>query len=154
MAYGKRSSSSTFLITALKDFLPFGEEREHFNSWLFSNKTILIHELLAEGGNLSKNWYETHKNDIQKNLWDDIYIPRRFFGKYIKEKLEALIDETTKSSSIQIHYIKNKVVEVVKSPDSNYEIKLNHSLEEITTRRLVLSVGIPRRKSLLSLIHI
>ena len=76
LAYGKRSSSSTFLITALKDFLPFGEEREHFNSWLFSNKTILIHELLAEGGNLSKNWYETHKNDIQKNLWDDIYIPR------------------------------------------------------------------------------
>ena len=90
LAYGPTSGSSALLITSLADFLPEGRERQEFLSWLADNKEHLINELREDGGSLSENWINTHAKDIENHTFEDVYLPRHFFGVFIKQKLEEI----------------------------------------------------------------
>src|SRR5690606_35417001 len=83
--YGYRSGTTVLLITSLADFLPEAERIE-FKNWLSYNKVQLIEELKKTGGELTDQCIIDNKVNIENNEWDDLFIPRSFFGKYISEK--------------------------------------------------------------------
>lgn len=149
LAYGKRSGSTALLITSLADFLPIGSERDSFIKWLSNNKADLLKEFENHGGKLSKNWIQTHHKEIEKNQWEDIYIPRRFFGLYIKNKVEEAIKEFQKKNQLIIKHIKDEAIAIEKSNDT-FIIKLKSDSQPFKSKQVVLSVGIPPKQKLWS----
>lgn len=149
LAYGTRSGASALLITSLADFLPKGDEREAFIDWLSKNKTQLIQNLLNDGGILSENWVNVHSQDIANNNWERLYIPRCFFGVYIKEKVQQAVDDFNKNNHLEIQYVTNEVIDIAKN-DDNYTIHLKDTSDIVTSKKVIVSVGIPPVKQLWS----
>lgn len=136
--YGSRSGYSTLLITSLKDFL-IESERSKFIEWLNENKEPLLSKFKSEGGILSEKWLKIHEDQIKKNDWENLYLPRRFFGRYIDEKIIKKIEKLSREKAIDVDFIKGEVMDLNKLP-SHYELKLgNGSL--LQASKAVLSIG-------------
>ncbi len=143
--YGYRSSDSTLLIKPLFQFLPEGELKL-FTQWLSENKGWLIDGFLSEGGHLSQKWLDENKNAIDKNDWNNLYLPRRFFGKYISLVVNKKINSAVTSRLLSIDYIKDEVVSVEQYSDE-YSIKLKNDSLQVKTKKIVLAIGgAPNRK--------
>lgn len=143
IAYGPRSGNSALLITSLADFLPEGSYRNDFIEWLTENKNFLLNELSKHDGVKTQKWLKTHELEINNNQWEDIYIPRRFFGLYINEKVKKAIK---KNKNAKIDLINDEATAIL--PNTNgFEVTLtNNTL--LNSRRVVLSIGIPPIKKL------
>lgn len=136
--YGERSGFSTLLITSLKNFLP-EPERTRFISWLNINKDWLLKAYEKEGGILSQEWLKHHKEEIENNDWKDLFLPRRFFGVYIDERIKTKIKLFEDQNRIKVNYIKKEVVDITKT-----ENIFNISLEDdaiLLSKKVILSVG-------------
>ncbi|WP_027391608.1 FAD/NAD(P)-binding protein [Aquimarina latercula] len=136
--YGIRSGFSVLLITSLKNFLP-KPERTKFIAWLNNNKEWLLEEFRLDGGALSAEWLSTHKDRLKNNQWEDLFIPRRFFGSYIDQKIKSNIKEAQENNSISVDYINSEVIDLDKNGDE-YTIILQDN-KEIVSEKVILSVG-------------
>ena len=136
--YGNRSGYSTLLITSLKDFL-IEDERVKFIKWLNNNKTLLLDEFKKEGSILTNKWLQDYKEQIDNNDWDDLFIPRRFFGIYIDQILKEKIKSLTDKDLIEVNYILGEAIDIEKS-DDDYKISLKNSFPYFS-KKVVLSVG-------------
>src|SRR5690606_7442984 len=139
--YGYRSGTTVLLITSLADFLPEPEQSE-FKDWLSYNKAHLIEELKKTGGELTGQWIKDNREKIESNEWDDLFIPRSFFGKYISEKVSDKIDESCRKGFINVRYITDEVVSVHKLNGDKYKLELKNN-EPVVSEQVVLSVGSP-----------
>lgn len=136
--YGSRSGFSTLLITSLRNFLPEPELSE-FIEWLNSNKKWLLEEFRKEGGELSKEWLSLHAKEIQNKEWEDIFIPRRFFGCYIDQKVKGKIKALEEQNLIHIDYVTSKVMDLEKDSETWRLILKNDTV--ITSKTVILAVG-------------
>ncbi|MBP2832003.1 FAD/NAD(P)-binding protein [Aquimarina sp. U1-2] len=136
--YGERSGSSVLLITSLKNFLPLSILQD-FLIWLTIHKDSLIQEFRSNGGKLANEWIETNTNSIKHNKWEELYIPRRFFGRYIDELVRSKINESISKGIIAVDYIMKEVIDVEKT-NRKYTIFLN-SGETIYSEKVILSIG-------------
>ncbi|WP_282078981.1 NeuD/PglB/VioB family sugar acetyltransferase [Aquimarina algiphila] len=136
--YGGRSGFSVHLITSLKNFLP-EPELGKFIRWLNNNKNWLIDELKKDGGQLSLEWISTHAAKIENNEWEDLFIPRRFFGWYINEKVKTRLEDFKIQGLINVNYINQEVVDLEKTEHS-YIVSLKDK-KTIVSEKVILSVG-------------
>ncbi|QLG46683.1 GNAT family N-acetyltransferase [Costertonia aggregata] len=136
--YGKRSGFSVLLITSLRNFLP-EPELSPFLKWLKLNKEWLIDEFKSEGGELSKKWVVDHATEIKNNEWEDLFIPRRFFGCYIDEKVKTTVDSLEKEKRLKVSYIASEVIDT-RFRDDCWEVLYENTTPTIT-KKLVLSIG-------------
>jgi len=136
--YGKRSGFSTHLITSLKNFLP-NPELDKFINWLNNNKNWLLDELIKDGGSLSKDWINSHADAIKNNQWHELFIPRRFFGWYLDEKIKNRIEEYKVRGWITVKYVTSEVLDIQKSKDS-YKLFLKNN-QLLISSKVVLSIG-------------
>jgi len=136
--YGQRSGFSTLLITSLKNFL-IEPELSLFINWLNQNKDWLLEAFKKEGGLLSEKWLATHNLEIQKNQWEDLFIPRRFFGCYMEWKVKSNIKELTDKGQISVNFIHGEVVDLEKSENFSKIVLKDHS--NIISKKVVLSLG-------------
>ncbi len=136
--YGSRSGFSVHLITSLKNFLP-EPERSKFIKWLNRNKEWLLEELQNDGGSLSLDWITTNAEKIKSNDWENLFIPRRFFGCYIEEKVKTKLEASTNAGLIDVNYISDEVVDVEKK-EKNYLLTLRNG-QNISSEKVILSVG-------------
>lgn len=135
--YGERSGSSVLLITSLQGFLP-EFELKLFITWLDKNKHWLIKDFLNDGGVLSKKWVEKHQNSIDKNEWEELYIPRRFFGQYITEKISKKIDRLVDLGAIEIDFYTQEVKDIEKIKEG-FLVKSDNN--EILTKKVIMGIG-------------
>ncbi|QLE02500.1 FAD/NAD(P)-binding protein [Galbibacter sp. BG1] len=135
--YGSRSGNSVLLITSLKNFLP-EPERSLFIEWLQNNKEWLIDELLDDGGHLSLNWIKKHAKQIENNEWEDLFVPRSFFGRYLTEKIEKLISRLQSANRIDLTFLTEEVLDVEKSKQLFTVFTKNKTLH---SKKVVLAVG-------------
>ncbi|WP_158447912.1 NeuD/PglB/VioB family sugar acetyltransferase [Aquimarina longa] len=136
--YGERSGFSVHLITSLKNFLP-EPERSKFIYWLNNNKNWLLDELKKDGGKLSLDWINTHIDKIEHNDWEDLFIPRRFFGWYINEKVKKRLEYFKIKGVIDIDYINGEVIDINREND-NYSLSLRDK-KTISSEKVILSIG-------------
>ncbi len=136
--YGSRSGFSVHLITSLKNFLP-EPERSKFITWLNNNKNWLLDELKNDGGVLSENWISNKVDKIKNNEWEDLFIPRRFFGWYINEKVKNRVEEVRVRGLIDVTYINSEVLDVDKS-EGIYTLSLANN-QVLLSEKVILSVG-------------
>lgn len=136
--YGSRSGFSVHLITSLKNFLP-EPELGKFIKWLNNNKNWLLDELKKDGGALSLDWIVTHAKEIENNEWENLFIPRRFFGWYINEKVKNRLEFFKIKGLIDVNYINAEVVDIDKKENS-YALTLENK-KTIFSEKVILSVG-------------
>ncbi|WP_103068543.1 NeuD/PglB/VioB family sugar acetyltransferase [Aquimarina sediminis] len=136
--YGSRSGFSVHLITSLKNFLP-EPELGKFIKWLNNNKNWLIDELKKDGGALSLDWVTTHAKKIENNEWEDLFVPRRFFGWYINEKVNKRLEDLKIKGLVDVEYIHGEVKDIEKK-DNKYTLSLDNK-KTILSEKVVLAVG-------------
>ncbi len=142
--YGSRSGCSVLLITSLENFLP-EPQLGLFIEWLNQNKNWLLQEFKKEGGDLSQQWLANYHQEMEANQWGKLYIPRRFFGIYIHEKLNSIIHILEKRQILTLTLIKGEVVDMV-FMEQNYIIALENS-PPVYTEKVVLAIGsLPTKK--------
>jgi uncharacterized NAD(P)/FAD-binding protein YdhS len=142
--YGKRSGKSVLLINSLRAFLP-ENEREIFINYLVNNKNTLIDGYLNAGGSEAERWLLNNKKEIDANQWDDLFVPRSFFGEYISNKVNKAINDALDKNLIEVNYIVSEVVDLIKNNEIT-EVKLG-SGESVYTKINVLCLGsLPLRK--------
>ena len=135
--YGKRSGNSVLLITSLKNFLP-EPEYSKFIKWLRGNKEALLAQLKTSGGSLTEQWLEKHKDSIASNQWGNLFIPRSFFGIYLKSRLKDLVDSLSQDGKLKIEYIHAEVTNIVKTKH-NYSISGEGLM--LTSKKVILGIG-------------
>lgn len=136
--YGSRSGSSVLLITSLRDFLP-ELELNKFIGWLNNNKKWLLNKFKKSGGSLSGKWLRKHKIQLENNEWEDLFIPRCFFGVYMNERLKRKIEILERSNLVEVNYIKGEVIDVDKEDDV-YNLHLKNDTI-LKAKKTILSVG-------------
>ncbi len=140
--YGNRSTTSCLLITSLVDFLP-QPELGKFIVWLNENKEWLLESFRKDGGALSHEWLEKHKDELKENKWEDLFMPRRFFGWYIKEKVTGKIEQAISNGYLSVDYFNSNVENVLKE---NAHYKVLGEDESWTADKVVLAIGSPPPK--------
>ena len=136
--YGNRSGTSTLLITSLQDFLPEPEQSK-FIAWLNNNKNWLLDELIKNGGTLSKGWISRYSTELNNNDWKKLFIPRRFFGWYINEKIELRLKELIIEGLITVNHVNAEVLDLKKN-NSQFKIILDNG-NNTNSKKVVLAVG-------------
>ncbi|MFM1878037.1 MAG: hypothetical protein RLZZ241_903 [Bacteroidota bacterium] len=142
--YGERSGSSVLLITDLKSFIP-EPEKSLYISWLTANKERLLAEMSRSGGHKTQEWLKKHAAALDANHWEDLFIPRRFFGLYLTEKINELIEEHDKKGGVSVDFIQTEIVGLQKT-NNHWEINSKDGTD-FQGKRVVLGVGsLPTRR--------
>ncbi|MDG1572719.1 GNAT family N-acetyltransferase [Robiginitalea sp. M366] len=115
--YGERSGAAVLLITSLRDFLP-EPERSRFTAWLSENKAPLLEQFRKEGGTRSRNWLEKHQEEIDANQWEDIFLPRMFFGQYLKAQLESQLERAKTQGTATVRFVQGEVNRLSRQGDT------------------------------------
>jgi len=148
--YGKASIETALTITPLRDFLPETEKYE-FIVWLEANKDRLMQRLcvsIQTGDpllrNLIREWYTENVAAVSSNQWDDLCLPRRWFGEYITERVKKAISRCTDLDLINLETVRAEVVGVTRSSQHNFELSLKENdgqISELISEHLVLAIG-------------
>tara|TARA_R100001369_G_scaffold92823_1_gene140192 strand:- start:2492 stop:4048 length:1557 start_codon:yes stop_codon:yes gene_type:complete len=142
--YGRRSGGSVLLINSLRNFLP-DPERSMFISWLKIHKTSLIEDFIKAGGVKSVEWVNNYSEEINRDTWEDLFVPRVFFGKYISEKVTLALEKAEKKGLVKIEYTVAKVIDVQKV-NNIFDVLLEDG-KCFKSNKVVLSLGsLPTKK--------
>lgn len=143
--YGKQSGEAVLLINDLKSFIPIESHRTNFKNWLNENLNELLETFILNGGELSKIWIDDNKKNIDTGDWDDLYVPRFFFGKYIKEQVKNQIAKADNSKHITLKEIKNEAIDLQKTENGFVIDFIDKSTLECD--KVILSAGsLPNKK--------
>ena len=151
LPYGNRSGVKALLITSLDEFLP-EEEKELFRNWLSIHKEELLRTYRSEGGPLVESWFREHKTALNTNEWDELYLPRWFFGTYISEKIDKAIREAKQSGKARVNLLKAHVVSISQSVEKEYVVHYRNgrTTPAMVAKHVVLGIGsIPAQPTVL-----
>ena len=141
--YGQRSSVNSLTITTLGEFV-HPNEKEGFYGWLKQNRENWMAELMLKGGETAKSWYANNQAHFESGKWDEIYIPRFLYGKYLQEKLAAAIGEADRKGIATIDLIQGEAVDIELTDNDLYKITVRQEqpgLIDLSAKRLVLCIG-------------
>lgn len=144
MPYGSRSGKSVLLIQDLKNFIT-EPHRTHFKNWLNANIDELVTEFIENGGMQAKKWVQINSPLYNKGEWDNLYIPRFFFGKYINQEVLERIDKLVNAKKLTLTYLQKETVSITKEIN-NFQINFEDNTT-LSSDKIVLSIGsLPYKK--------
>jgi uncharacterized NAD(P)/FAD-binding protein YdhS len=142
--YGSRSGKTALLISPLIEFIPQQAEREHFVEWLNANREWLFDPQVYSRGELSHKWLQANTADMDRNSWDDLFIPRHVFGLYLQQRVAELIKSAVNKGSIEIDLINADVWDVQCDRDLyRVDFTTTEGGTYFITEKLVLAIGSP-----------
>ncbi|WPU95529.1 FAD/NAD(P)-binding protein [Mucilaginibacter sabulilitoris] len=144
--YGNRSGKDSLIITPLKDFIPKADSAFFF-SWLKQTFTNILKNDERDASMLMNIWLQKNRNAIERNSWEDLYIPRYWFGLFIKERITGLLEEAVKKDLIEYDLL-NATIDDIQKNGSFYEVITDDPMYEIINKckKVVLSIGSPPEK--------
>ncbi|MDB5120534.1 MAG: hypothetical protein JWN56_1752 [Sphingobacteriales bacterium] len=142
--YGAKAGFNSLIITSLREFIP-DPERTEFVDWIKINVNWIFNDFKKEGGELSESWLKKNESAIDRNEWDDLFIPRYIFGLYIKDKVTNLLQKAVNNCKIDYTIIKAQVTNIIKQEHLYKIIATGENNTEITLvgKKVILSIGSP-----------
>ena len=137
--YGSRSGKSCLLISPLIEFIPQQVEREHFINWLNANRDWLFDPQADNEGELASKWLQANQSDIDRGLWDDLFIPRQTFGLYLKQRVATSLAAAISKGLVEIDLVTASVLDV----ERDRAIAIEERGTYLTTKKLVIAIGSP-----------
>ena len=148
--YGRRSGFTSLIITPLDEFLP-ESELQIFIKWMSENINWLIVPFKENAGSRSMKWLEESEEKIITGQSANLHIPRYFFGIYIWDKLKESINNSKKN--IKLDFVNSEIISIEtlashRNNQNGFEIQLDNN-NLITSKQVLLGVGIPKIRSLI-----
>ncbi|AZL10734.1 hypothetical protein CXR26_17130 [Brevibacterium aurantiacum] len=146
--YGHRSGPSSLLITKLSDFLSHSELIS-FKDWLDEH-----HDAILATSKLDRDWLDRHGDDIRHGRWEDLYLPRRLYGRYLRSQAESAIRRAAERHAASVDYLTAEISDVIPQEDGSAVLRGDVlssdgvSTIEVCALRTVLSVGSPPVRAL------
>ncbi|MFD0798526.1 FAD/NAD(P)-binding protein [Maribacter chungangensis] len=144
MPYGERSGKSVLLIQDLKNFIS-EPHRTHYKNWLNENIDELAQEFLANGGRYAAKWVADNSPLYKNGDWDDLYVPRFFFGRYIHREVVKRVDKLVAEERLTLEYLQKETKSVTKE-GGTFTLTFDDN-SHLTVEKVVLSIGsLPYKK--------
>jgi uncharacterized NAD(P)/FAD-binding protein YdhS len=142
--YGKRSGRNSLLISPLKEFIPQQLEREHFIDWLTKNRARIFDPQEYNKGEMSAKWLRDNADAIDRDRWDELFIPRHTFGLYLQERMTNLLATATAKGLIEIDLLTADAIDVQQIADGyRVDFVATETNNYFVTNKLVLAIGSP-----------
>jgi uncharacterized NAD(P)/FAD-binding protein YdhS len=138
VAYGPRSGPGSLTLSTLERFLP-NDERAEFVEWLDAHCDDVLHAV-----DIDEAWVDRHRHAIVEGRWESLYIPRRLYGRYLAERVEAAIALARSEGVADVACVNAEVTKVVEAGD-RYMLAVDSGDEtfQIDAAVVVLSIGSP-----------
>ncbi len=140
--YGSRSSVNALTITSVYDFINENERRPFFE-WLKKNKDEWAGWYREQGGLTAARWLDNNLPRIDNEEWETVYVPRFFFGNYIREKVLALLKAMEEKQLAEVRLIHAEATDI-KQKEGVYEIVLEQpdlTTSVVRSRKVVIAAG-------------
>ncbi|OQD43095.1 hypothetical protein BUL40_08375 [Croceivirga radicis] len=134
--YGERSGKAVLLIQNLENFIS-EPDKSDFIKWMEENIENLLLDFRNSGKEYALNWINNNKTFIEKKQWNQLYVPRFFFGNYISEKVENAIKTI---NNVKVLTITGEVTSIKKSSATEFAIKLDNGTT-LYSEKTVLATG-------------
>lgn len=149
LVYGNRSSANSLLINNLREFIP-AAIKEDFIYWLKSHRNEWSRHLAESGGAAAETWLAQNKKNMDIGSWDDIFLPRRLFGSFMTEQLEAAIARAQNMGYIELDRL-HADVESVTWKAGKFDLRLKYhdgNSAAIESQLAILGIGSPSVQAL------
>lgn len=143
--YGARSGTASLIITPVDEFLP-SPEREAFMAWLARHQDRVMADIEAKGGPLSQDFLARSREAIASGDCSSFHMPRYTFGLYLREKMQARLDDAERKGQLAYRLMQGEVVDI-RRDDQGYDLVLEEGAR-IRSRLVVLALGTPPNRSL------
>lgn len=124
LVYGNRSSVNSLLINNLREFIP-AAIKEDFIHWLEAHRIEWSRQLAESGGTAAETWLAQNKKNMDIGNWDDLFLPRRLFGSFLTEQLEAAIARAQKAGYIELDRL-HAQVESIRWKTGKFDLGLKY----------------------------
>lgn len=138
--YGSASGQASLLISPLAEFIPQEKERADFKAWLNEHRDRLMD---PAAGPLSARWQRENAAAIAAGEWDHIYLPRHFFGCYLREIVTAALADAAAHGLIECQLVAAGVTDIERIGDL---LRLTPDAGEtaaVLAGKVVLAIGSP-----------
>lgn len=144
LPYGRRSGSASLIVTPLCDFLP-DPLRAAFVAWLQEHAARILAADPALG--ISPSWVADHARAIEEARWEELFVPRRLFGRFLGERVAS---EMLMTPRVEVQVIRGEARAL--RHDGGAPVLTVRTAEgpaEVTARVVVLAVGSPPKRTLI-----
>jgi len=141
--YGSRSSVNSLTITTFGEFI-HPNEKEAFLEWLESGKTAWLENLSALGGQTAANWLQNNRLQFEQKKWDEIYIPRFLYGRFLTGQIQTALDKAGREEKALVSLIRAEAIDVSPAHGASYHITLESESGEtwvVHAKKLILAIG-------------
>lgn len=149
--YGKRSGAHSLIITSIKEFLP-EQEREIFIQWLAENFESISKDYINTNGAAALTWLKNNEQLILTKQWNKLYIPRQIFGKFLTERMTALMASAKQKGILEYELMVGEATDVQLRPNNSFAVFIKEPSGVNTTiasKKVILSIGSPPKKGLM-----
>jgi uncharacterized NAD(P)/FAD-binding protein YdhS len=139
VAYGRRSGRGSLTLSTVERFLP-SEEREDFVEWLNQHRDDVL-----SAPDIDEAWIDRHREAIVSGQWEQLFIPRRLYGKYLAECVSAAIWLARSQNVAEFTSINAAVTRLTES-EGRYLLSIEDAdggACEIDAAVVVLAIGSP-----------
>lgn len=143
IAYGNRSSVYSLTINPIKDFLQDDEKPIFFN-WLSSLKNNNWPGCIDGEKAVLNDWVGKNTGNLNDTHFEELYIPRFLYGKYIAEKLEGVITSCETGNLANVDLICGEAIDITRYADKGgyaVDVQTTGGVSSIGAATLVLATG-------------
>lgn len=138
--YAKKSCEAGFLLI---DSVAKSTPAE-FKDWLIEQREDLLVYMEANSDPALKAWLSKNRQEFAAGKVDDLFVPRRLFGKFHETKFQNVIKRLQSQSGVQLSFQHKEVLELL--PQARTGFRLRTSDAEYFAHKTVLAPGcIPRK---------
>lgn len=122
-----------------------------FFDWLETNEAEWLDYLKKNGGEAASLWIENNRVLIQNKSWSEIFIPRSIFGKYLDERVDAVLSDAREIGLASLDRAHAEAIDLRRQDDGSFRILLagaDRSTHSVTALRTVLAIGSPPTRKL------
>lgn len=142
VAYGHRSGRASLTLSTLAGFLP-DDERRRFTAWVESHRDRLLPDA-------DPAWVERHRADVTAGRWDGLFVPRRWYGEYLADRLRSAMRDAQAAGVAEVALLTAEVSSVDRS-DGGLHVTARHDdgqTAQIDAAAVVLAIGSPSTRRL------
>lgn len=142
--YGVRSGRTSLIITALKEFLP-EPERRRFVEWLQQHQAEVLEQMGVSGGALSAEWCRAHAAAMAAGQWEDLFLPRGVFGRYLQELTNRQMEDAAREGLIEYDLLRGEAVDLERQA-GHFHLTVDgggEGAQTVVAGKVVLALGSP-----------
>lgn len=148
--YGRRSAVGALAFQKLQEFL--GEpERGYYIQWLAANADSWLKIFRECGGPSAVKWISDNQPLMERNQWEELYLPRFLFGLYVSSRVTHAVERLSNLGLATVTLIHGEATEISRTSGGTQAIAVvdGTGLENVVhTARIVVAIGSPPQRSI------